>query len=229
MQPAELTLTNTLLVGRARAGDRQAFTELVDRHHDLLLADLVDDPAWVAEEHELVARVRGAVQGLPSGQRAAVLLFYLAGLSQAETAVILGIPVGVVKTRLHKPRLHLRRDLWILWEDLEPMSTSTEHRTATGYVDVHVSDLRRVLPDAQWTIARHLVPLQETQAPGRILGIAVGAFECEAILMLLSDVEMPRPMTFTYANSLLQAAGGHLVEVRVNRLAEETFYATVRW
>jgi DNA-directed RNA polymerase specialized sigma24 family protein len=41
------------------------------------------------------------VDELPRGQRAAVLLFYLAGLTYAETAAQLGIDVGAVRTRLH--------------------------------------------------------------------------------------------------------------------------------
>src|SRR5690349_9441802 len=47
------------------------------------------DPAAEAEERDLAARVRRAVDALPAGQRAAVLLVYLAGLSHAETAALL--------------------------------------------------------------------------------------------------------------------------------------------
>jgi len=59
-------------------------------------------PAELAEAAELAARVRRAVAGLPAGQRAAVALYYLAGLSQAEVAACTGTSVAAVKTRLHK-------------------------------------------------------------------------------------------------------------------------------
>ena len=51
--------------------------------------------------------MRAALAGLPDTHRAAVALFYLEGLSVAETAVALDIPVGTVKSRL----LHARRKL----------------------------------------------------------------------------------------------------------------------
>jgi hypothetical protein len=51
------------------------------------------------------------VAELPRGQRAAVLLFYLSGLTYAETAALLGIEVGAVRTRLHKARGALRTHL----------------------------------------------------------------------------------------------------------------------
>jgi len=43
------------------------------------------DPQEIAEAAELVARLRFAVAGLPRGQRASILLFYLSGLTYSET------------------------------------------------------------------------------------------------------------------------------------------------
>jgi RNA polymerase sigma-70 factor (ECF subfamily) len=191
------------------------------------LETLVPDPAWSAEENELNARVRAAVRALPSGQRSAVALFYLAGLSHAEMAAALGIPIGAVKTRLHKGRQNLRHQLWTLWEEVHPVLAPTpQHETPDDeFVDVHVIDVRRVLPNQDATIARNVMLLQEASGAGRILGIWIGAFESEAVLLLLEGVEMPRPLTYAYANNLLEAAGGRLVEVRVYRLADDTFYA----
>jgi RNA polymerase sigma factor (sigma-70 family) len=80
---------------RSRAGDAWSWDSLLGGQAVREpLASLVVDPAWVAEEHELALRVRQAVQALPAGQRAAVLLFYLAGLSQAEAAAALGVPMN---------------------------------------------------------------------------------------------------------------------------------------
>src|SRR5688500_9535446 len=74
--------------------------------------DPTPGPAALIEAAELRVWVQRAVAGLPPGQRAAVVLHYLAGLTQAETAAHLGVEVGTVKTRLHKARLNLRRTLW---------------------------------------------------------------------------------------------------------------------
>ncbi|MFI5270357.1 MAG: ClpX C4-type zinc finger protein [Chloroflexota bacterium] len=55
-----------------------------------------------------------------------MLLHYLSGLSYAETAALLGIEVGTVRTRLHKARGTLRRQLFIVWEKGHaPMSDKT--------------------------------------------------------------------------------------------------------
>jgi RNA polymerase sigma factor (sigma-70 family) len=130
------------------------------------LDTLVTDPAWAAEESELTALVRDAVRALPPGQRSAVALFYLAGLSHAETAAALGIPIGAVKTRLHKARQRLRHQLWSLWEDVQPMSTQTpEHIAPDELVEVRIIDVRRVLPDQEATISRNVVLLQEQGGP----------------------------------------------------------------
>ncbi|HLZ31198.1 MAG TPA: RNA polymerase sigma factor [Chloroflexota bacterium] len=58
---------------------------------------------------DLVRSVRSAVADLPTGQRRAVEMFYLRGLSYDEAAGALAIPVGALKTRLHKARAALAR------------------------------------------------------------------------------------------------------------------------
>jgi len=52
--------------------------------------------------------LRAAIADLPPGQRAALALFYIEGLSVAEVAVALSIPPGTVKTRLMHARHKLR-------------------------------------------------------------------------------------------------------------------------
>lgn len=48
------------------------------------------------------------IGNLPAGQRAALGLFYVEGLSVAEIALALDIPSGTVKTRLMQGRVRLR-------------------------------------------------------------------------------------------------------------------------
>ncbi len=53
----------------------------------------------------------GALRGLPVEQRAILVLHHLEGRAVADLAVILEIPVGTVKSRLHTARLALQRAL----------------------------------------------------------------------------------------------------------------------
>jgi RNA polymerase sigma-70 factor (ECF subfamily) len=71
-------------------------------------AEPAEDFAAPAEaDAPATARLRAALAGLPSGQRAAIGLFYLEDMGVAETATALNVPAGTVKTRL----MHARRKL----------------------------------------------------------------------------------------------------------------------
>jgi RNA polymerase sigma factor (sigma-70 family) len=179
-------------------------------------------PAQLAEASELAQTVRRAVAELPAGQRAAVLLVYLSGLTYRETAAVLGIDPGAVKTRLHKGRRSLQhrlRDLWM--ENL--MTISVEQQM----IEMRVEDVRRhtVESDTQ-PVPRSVVVLRESHGERR-LRIWVGNWEGDAIAMLLEKLKVPRPLTHALTASLLRAGGVRVTEVRIHRLAEETFYAQI--
>ena len=78
---------------KARIRDRETVAELARQH-----AEPGADPP----------DLRSAINELPAGQRAALALFYLDGLSVAEVATGLAIPPGTVKTRLMHARNRLR-------------------------------------------------------------------------------------------------------------------------
>lgn len=65
------------------------------------LFDHAAEPADRAELAELREIVRDGIASLPAKHQAVIVLFYLRGRSITETAEILGIPVGTVKSRLH--------------------------------------------------------------------------------------------------------------------------------
>jgi len=177
-------------------------------------------PDEAAREAELAARVHAAIALLPAGQRSAVLSFYLAGLTYQETADSLGIRLGSVKTRLHKARATLKRELWEVWRE-EHMVTGTNGTL----VDVEVAAVRRrkLEPDRP---AYHMVVLREVNG-GRAVVIWVGPSEGTAIAIHAEKLESERPLTFSFMSELLSAAGAAVKEVQINKLVGDTFYSTV--
>jgi RNA polymerase sigma-70 factor (ECF subfamily) len=174
-----------------------------------LLPEAEADPHELAEAAEVAARVREAVAALPAGQRRAVTLFYLAGLSQREVAAVLGVDVGAVKARLHKARRSLRERLAEFSEEAR--------MTQDDMVEMRVAGVVR-------REAKNVVVLEELVG-GRRLTVWIGPYEADFLAVHLEDLEMVRPLTYAFAARLLEAAGGTLEEVRISRLADETFYA----
>jgi RNA polymerase sigma factor (sigma-70 family) len=162
-------------------------------------------PAELAEASLAAERVRAAIAELPAGQRDAVTLFYLAGLSGPEVAAELASTHGAVKTRLHKARATLRARLSDLREEPE-------------MVPMRIADVRAG--------DRHVVLLEERDGPRR-LPIWIGEAEASALALRLGAVELPRPGTYDLTGELLRAAGTAVEEVRIVRLTDRTFYAQV--
>ena len=62
-------------------------------------------------QQELRAALTGAIDELPSAYRTVLVLRDVQGLSSSETAELLSLSVSVVKTRAHRARLFLRKEL----------------------------------------------------------------------------------------------------------------------
>jgi len=174
-------------------------------------------PAECADVADLRERVQRAIADLPPGQRAAIVLYYLDGLTYAETAAHLGIAISAVKTRLHKARGTLRQHLFELWKEQE-MTTPTQ----SSLVDMQIESVRKNMEDPD--NPRHVVILQEA-AGSRYLLIWMGVSEAEALTNALENREMPRPMTFAFMANLLQAADVTVREVHINKLVDDVYYA----
>ena len=67
-------------------------------------------PEQAAEDSELRSAVRNALGSLEPKHRAAVVLRYYQGFSEAETAVALGCRLGTVKSRVHYALRRLREN-----------------------------------------------------------------------------------------------------------------------
>ena len=75
------------------------------------LVDARDDPETLAEDHISAEAVRAALYQLTSDQQQVIILKYLEGLSNQETADILDKPVGAVKSLQHRALAALQRQL----------------------------------------------------------------------------------------------------------------------
>ncbi|MEW6718757.1 MAG: RNA polymerase sigma factor [Chloroflexota bacterium] len=75
-------------------------------------------PVQVIENNEERRRVQRAITGLPISQRVVVVLYYINDLSIQETAEVLQVPVGTVKSRLHYGRKALKKTLGLLGESM---------------------------------------------------------------------------------------------------------------
>lgn len=72
------------------------------------LDETIADPAARPEDGVTTCEVNAALQRLPLEQRQAVLLVGLEGLSYAEAATVLNVPIGTVMSRLARGRDKLR-------------------------------------------------------------------------------------------------------------------------
>lgn len=193
---------------------------LRDRGRERLMASPPSVPGGDVEHDAMAAleacRLREAIGVLPAGQREAVLLFYVEGLTQAEVAAQLGIEVGAVKLRLHRARAALRRQL-ATPEEAVPMTGSS----APARIEMTVTDVHRVRRDGE---EYHIVTLASGE---RTLPIWMGPAEARFIALQLEGAAAPRPMTAALAANLVAAAGGSIREVRIERLDDEVFYAVV--
>lgn len=69
------------------------------------------DPARAAQLHETMRYLHSQIEALPESYRMIVLLRYVLELEYAEIAEVLDIPIGTVKTALHRSRARLQASL----------------------------------------------------------------------------------------------------------------------
>ncbi|HXG43742.1 MAG TPA: sigma-70 family RNA polymerase sigma factor [Gemmatimonadales bacterium] len=73
-----------------------------------------DDPAGALLAKLDAEQVRAAVDGLPEEYRVVATLYFMQDFSYQEIADVLGLPIGTVRSRLHRGRRLLQPALWNL-------------------------------------------------------------------------------------------------------------------
>jgi bifunctional DNase/RNase len=72
----------------------------------------------------------------------------------------------------------------------------------------------------------HYVVLEELSGD-RQLAIAIGQPEAFSLAARLGGIAWPRPMTYQFAAGLVQALGGRVRQVQIDRVVEETYIGAV--
>lgn len=106
-----LTIAHRRAVDRVRASQSSSDRDVRAGIRDI---DVAHDS--VAEQVELSIegeRVVSALGVLPESQREAIVLSYYGGYSQSEIAVLLGTPLGTIKTRMRDGLSRMRNELGV--------------------------------------------------------------------------------------------------------------------
>jgi RNA polymerase sigma-70 factor (ECF subfamily) len=99
-----LTIARNLCIDRLRSAEKRQRPE-----QDM---SVYADRAVSAEQElagrQEIALLAQALEGLPEGQREAIAMYHLDGLSYREMSTVLDVPIGTVMTWLHRGRKRLR-------------------------------------------------------------------------------------------------------------------------
>jgi RNA polymerase sigma-70 factor (ECF subfamily) len=115
-------LTNVHLGGKRKEKRRPTPVELeevpdhylFERSSESGLGSQSEDPVQGLLQRLDVAQVERAIQALPDEFRAVAGLYLMEEMTYPEIAELMDIPVGTVRSRLHRARKVLQRDLWAL-------------------------------------------------------------------------------------------------------------------
>jgi len=103
LRPWLFTIMHNLFISQYRRRKVRPITETLDESHEAIFS------TQASQEDVLLWRdMLRALAMLPEDQRSVVLLISVEDLSYAETATVLGVPVGTVMSRLARGRERLR-------------------------------------------------------------------------------------------------------------------------
>ena len=76
-----------------------------------------EDPAAAFMDRLDTEAVSNAIESLPEEYRVVATLYFMQDLQYQEIAAMVGVPVGTVRSRLHRGRRLLQRALWSIAEE----------------------------------------------------------------------------------------------------------------
>ena len=118
-------LVNCFYTSRRRRRSESSIDDLEDsfqlylyaRSAEVGLSGESTDPARMALDRLAGEDIGRALEMLPEEYRVVSTLYFLEDFSYQQIAEVLGVPVGTVRSRLHRGRRMLQKRLWTLAED----------------------------------------------------------------------------------------------------------------
>ncbi len=118
-------LVNCFYTSRRRRRNESSMDDLEDsfqlylyaRSAEVGLSGESTDPARMALDRLAGEDIGRALEMLPEEYRVVSTLYFLEDFSYQQIAEVLGVPVGTVRSRLHRGRRMLQKRLWALAED----------------------------------------------------------------------------------------------------------------
>ena len=125
---------------RRRRATTTPLDSLSDAHEILLFARSAEagllrpdtDPSATAVARMAEDDVARALASLPDEFRTVCTLYFIDDLSYQEIADILGVPIGTVRSRLHRGRQMLQKQLWRVAEELGVVPASPRKPAMAG-------------------------------------------------------------------------------------------------
>ncbi len=119
-RPWLLRIVTNQALNRAKSEQRR--TRMAERFaQEMMTSQDTPAPERAAVEHEQNKRLLQAVRRLDADEQALIALRYFLELPEREVAQALNVPLGTVKSRLHRTLTRLREIILREFPDLEPV------------------------------------------------------------------------------------------------------------
>jgi RNA polymerase sigma factor (sigma-70 family) len=195
--------------------------------------DAAPSAEFIQETRELHRMISDAVGALPSEMQEMVRLHYVEGLKLSEIAVLIEVPLGTVKARIHRARERLR----IALASEIGLATNREPKGGDSMIEVTVDDVVVRSPkneEAKWLadgkdykLGFTRVIMLKERSGKRVLPIWIGAGEGDIIAMLLANISAVRPTPWDLTARLLEVGEMKIERVAVIALRGITYIATM--
>lgn len=168
--------------------------------------------------------VQEALGVLPQGQRDAVLMRYIDGLSCDEIAGLTGSSQGAIRVRLHRARQQLR-------EQLAPLAPPPMPKEEIRMTEMRVEDVmvRVAEDDPMKLVTEHRIVLLGAADGDRLLPIWIGSSEGDALALRLTGDTTPRPLSSDVMAELLRVTGARVERVAVTSLRSAHSACAASW